>query len=101
MKALRRAGFEVEAANGSAAINLIRANRSIDAILLDATLPGPPILKFYGKLPGNVKVALSSAYSPEMIADGGLVKAPPVRHFLRKPFDLADLAHKLRSIVSS
>ena len=103
--ALRRAGFEVlEAANGSAAINLIRENGNIDAILLDATLPGPPIhdiIREAATTKPNVKVVLTSAYSPEMLTDAGVVSTPQVRDFLRKPFRLADLVHKLQSIVSS
>jgi len=42
VKMLRKTGFEVlEAANGSAAIELLRAKGSkIDVILLDITIPG-------------------------------------------------------------
>ena len=41
-KMLRKSGFEVfEAANGSSAIDLLRANGGkIDVILLDMTIPG-------------------------------------------------------------
>ena len=45
---LRQRGFEVlEAAYGSVAINLLRANRGkIDVILLDMTIPGASSREF-------------------------------------------------------
>ena len=45
---LRQRGFEVlEAADGSVAINLLRANRGkIDVILLDMTIPGASSREF-------------------------------------------------------
>jgi PAS domain S-box-containing protein len=99
---LRKRGFGVlEAANGSAAIKLLRANRAkIDLILLDMTIPGPSSREVVAEAvqtrPG-VRVVLTSAYSEEMIKDA--MSAPQIHGFIRKPFRLVDLAQKLREVL--
>ncbi len=103
-KALRRIGTEVfEAADGSTAIDLIRAKGSqIDAILLDLTIPGPSsqeVLAEATRAWPNSKVIITSAYSEEMAAAN--MTMPIVRGFIRKPFRLGDLAQALRKVLSS
>jgi PAS domain S-box-containing protein len=103
-KMLRRTGFDVlEAADGAAAADLLRANGSkIDTILLDATLPGPStdevIAKAAEARPG-IRVILTSAFSEEIIRIR--VSAPQIRGFIRKPFRFGDLLKTLRSALSS
>jgi CheY-like chemotaxis protein/two-component sensor histidine kinase len=95
---LRKSGFEVfEAADGSSAIDLLRANGSeIDVILLDMTIPGPSsreVVAEAAKVRPDINVILASAYSREMIADP--IDAPQVRDFIRKPYKFGDLLQTL------
>jgi PAS domain S-box-containing protein len=103
-KALRRRGFDVlEAANGSAAIDVLRAGGSkIDVILLDMTIPGPSsqeVVAEYTQARPDAKVILTSAYSEEMART--TLSVPQVRGFIRKPFHLADLAKTIRNVLAS
>jgi signal transduction histidine kinase/CheY-like chemotaxis protein len=103
-KLLRRAGFDVlEAADGVAAVDQLREKRSgIDAILLDATLPGPStneIVRCAALAHPDIQVILTSAFSEEMVRSK--VSAPQIRGFIRKPFQLEDLVKTLRAALSS
>ena len=103
-KVLRRKGAEVlEAANGSAAIDLLRTKGSqIDVILLDLTIPGPSSQEVLAEAAQgwpDLKVILTSAYSEEMATAN--MGSPIVRCFIRKPFPLGDLVQTLRSVLSS
>jgi PAS domain S-box-containing protein len=103
-KMLRRVGLEVfEAADGTSAIDLLRANgREIDAILLDMTLPGASSREIVAealRANRNVKVILTSAYSQETIAEA--MSAPQIRSFIRKPFQFGDLMKALQRSLSA
>jgi DNA-binding NtrC family response regulator len=87
-------GFDVfEAADGSLAIDLLRANGSkIDAILLDMTIPGASsreVLAEAAHVRPDIRVVLTSAYGKEMFS--GAMHGPQISSFIRKPFQLADL----------
>jgi PAS domain S-box-containing protein len=99
VKMLRRRGFKVfEAADGTTAIDNLRVHGTrIDAIVLDMTLPGASsreIVEEAAKIRPDIKVILTSAYSQEMIE--GLLSAPQIRGFIRKPFQLRDLLAALQ-----
>ncbi len=101
---LRRKGFSViEAADGSAAIDLIRAHhRSIDVILLDMTIPGASsreVLAEAVRVRPDVKIIVTSAYSREMVARS--LDAPQIRGFIRKPFLISDLVQLFSEVSSS
>jgi PAS domain S-box-containing protein len=103
-KALRNRGFAVmEAQDGSVAIDLMRTHRDdIDAMLLDFTLPGTSsreVLEEAQRLRANLKVVLSSAYDRKTVGAsfGGL----GITRFIRKPFQLDDLAGTLRDAIAS
>jgi PAS domain S-box-containing protein len=102
VKMLGRTGFEViEAADGSSAIDLLRADGRIDAVLLDMTIPGASSHDVMAEATisrPEVKVILISAYSREMIASA--MTSPQVRDFIRKPFRLEDLLTTLRNCLS-
>jgi PAS domain S-box-containing protein len=103
VKMLRKAGFEVfEAADGSSAINLLRADGGkIDLLLLDMTIPGASsseVVAEAAKARPNIRVILTSAYSQEMIE--GSMSAPQIRSFIRKPFQLDDLLKTFWSSLS-
>jgi nitrogen-specific signal transduction histidine kinase/CheY-like chemotaxis protein len=100
---LHKAGFEVfEAADGSSAIDLLRANGSkIKVILLDMTIPGAgssQVVAAAAKVRPDIRVILTSAYSKEMIADE--ISAPQIHSFIRKPFVFGDLLQTLRNALS-
>ena len=101
---LRKCGLEaLEAANGSAAIDLLRARGGeIDLMLLDLTIPGAPsqqVLEEAVRAELNVKVVLTSAYSEELARAS--VTVPQLSGFIRKPFHLSDLVKTLRNTLSS
>jgi DNA-binding NtrC family response regulator len=102
-KMLRKRGFEVlEAADGSTAIDLVRANKdTVDLILLDLTIPGASpreIVLEAAQARPEIKVLLTSAYSQEMIA--ATMSAPQICGFVRKPFQFADLLKSIQSSMS-
>ena len=103
-KMLRKKGFEVlEAADGAAAIDLLHANEGkIDLILLDMTIPGASsqeVVAEAAQARPDSKVILTSAYSEEIAM--ATMNAPPVRSFIRKPFQFGDLVQTLRNVLSS
>jgi PAS domain S-box-containing protein len=104
-KMLRRSGVEtLEAANGSVAIDLLRARGAeIDLILLDLTIPGRSSTEVLAQAamarPANVKVILASAYSEEVAKT--MMQAPIVRGFIRKPFELEELLQRVRTVLLS
>jgi PAS domain S-box-containing protein len=104
VKMLRKTGFAVfEAANGSTAINLLRANRGkIDVILLDMSIPGASsreVVAEAAQTRPDIRVVLTSAYSQEMLKPP--MNASQIHSFIRKPFQFADLVETLRSASSS
>jgi CheY-like chemotaxis protein len=101
-KMLRQTGFEVfEAADGSSAIELLRAHHGrIAVILLDVTIPGASpseIVAVAEEIVPDVSVVLTSAYSEQTI--DGTASAPQVRAFIRKPFPLAKLLQTLEKVL--
>ncbi len=101
---LRKKGFEVlEAADGSTAIELLRANGArIDAILLDMTIPGRSSREVVAEATQarpDLKVILTSAYSEEMVM--ATINSPLIRGFIRKPFQFEELLQTFRNILSS
>ena len=103
-KLLRRRGFEIlEAADGSAAIDLLRASdRRIDAMLLDMTLPGcssREVVNVAWEAQPNMKVVLTSAYPEETVRTA--VGATQTCRFIRKPFKVAMLLQTLENALFS
>ena len=104
VKMLLKKGCQVlEAANGSAAIDLLRENGSrIDIVLLDMTIPGASsheVIMEAARASHDIRVILTSAYSREMLAHP--INESQVHGFIRKPYEFRDLVHMLRSAYSS
>jgi PAS domain S-box-containing protein len=104
VRMLRRAGFAVlEAADGTAAIDILRANAGrIDVILLDMTMPGASsheVIAKAAQLRPDIRVILTSAYSREMLTPP--ISASQICGFIRKPYRLGDLVQTLRKAASS
>ena len=103
-RALRNKGFSVvEASDGSAAINLIRANtQSIDVLVLDVTLPGLSSREDFEetrRIRPDLRVVLTSAYGKETV--DATFAGLRVEHFIRKPFQLNDLVAFLQGALAS
>jgi CheY-like chemotaxis protein len=101
-KALRKSGFLVmEATNGSDAIDLLRKHEErIDVVQLDFTLPGissREVFEETQRMRPDLKVIVTSAYSKDTV--DACFTGLKVEHFIRKPFQLADLAHLLGEIL--
>jgi len=102
-KILRKKGFSViEAANGTAALEVIRANKDpIDLLLLDITLPGASsreVLEEAKRLRPDLSVIVTSANNEEMAA---AALSGKVEHFIRKLFGLDDLIGLVCDSLSS
>jgi len=102
-KMLRRDGLSVlEASDGSAALDVIRARKGdIDILLLDITLPGASSRKVYEearRLRPDLPVIVTSAKSEEIAA---AFLATEIEHFIRKPFRLGDLSDVILQILNS
>jgi PAS domain S-box-containing protein len=104
VRMLRKTGFDVlEAANGSAAIDLLRVNGcKIDVILLDLSIPGPSsneVVAEATRARPDIRIVVTSAYSREMLTPP--LSAPQICHYIQKPFQLNDLVQRLRSSVAA
>jgi CheY-like chemotaxis protein len=102
-KMLRKNGFQViEAIDGSSAIELVRTHPDkIDLMLLDVTLPGVSsreVAEQAHVARPNLKVILTSAYGRETVDT--LFAGLQVDHFIRKPFQIADLMSLLHEVLS-
>jgi CheY-like chemotaxis protein len=92
----------IESADGPTAIELLRKNEpSIDAMLLDLTLPGmsgEDVVVEAGRIRPDVKIVLTSAYGCQA-ADRALA-ARQVKGFVRKPYQFRELMRVLREVVA-
>jgi len=92
-KILVKRGFSViEARDGSAALDIIRAqNDTINVLFLDITLPGASardVLQEARRLRPEMNVIVTSAYPEEM---AGEILHSTIEHFIRKPYRFEDL----------
>ena len=99
---LDKAGYKViEAADGTEAVKLLHSRASrIDLLLLDMTIPGcssHEVLREAVEGWPQVKVILTSAYGEEIVK--GNLRAPQVRSFVRKPFQIRTLLSAIRNAL--
>jgi CheY-like chemotaxis protein len=93
----------MEAEDGCAAVDLIREHQdAIAVVLLDITLPGTPSREVFAearRLRPDMKVIVTSAYGQNVVD----ASFPGLRvdHFIRKPYQLANLVSLLRNVVSA
>jgi CheY-like chemotaxis protein len=102
LKLLHKNGFcVIEASEGSAALKVIREHKiHIDVLLLDITIPGASSREVFQEakhLRPDMEVIVASAYSEDVAAASLQAK---VKHFLRKPYQIADLVDLVRRILS-
>lgn len=97
-KMLHLKGFDVlEAADGAAAVNLLRAGGSdIRAILLDMNMPGPSadkVIAIAEEFRPETKVIVTSAFGEEVVKS--TLGARQIHGFIRKPFQFNELVRIL------
>ena len=93
----------IEAADGSAGIDLLRAHgNEIDLVLLDSTLPGATAREVAAearRIRPDINFLFISAHSKEVARQS--INLPESVPFLRKPFPLKDLARTLQEVFAS
>jgi len=101
VKMLRRAGhFVVEAIDGSAALEAIRAATSaLDVLVLDISIPGASSREVFEeakRLRPRMGLIVTSAYGEDVASE----KLGSIDHFLRKPYRIDDLLDVIRQVGS-
>ena len=90
----------IEAADGTAALDLIRdPSQAIAVVLLDITLPGAPsrdVLAEARRLRPGTKVIVTSAYGQSHVDEA--FPGMEIDAFIRKPFQFVDLIALLRPV---
>ena len=100
---LRMKGLSViEAADGTAALNLVREHKdAIDLVLLDITLPGASSHDVYAEAcrsRPDMRVIVTSAYGQNMV--DASFPGLKVDSFIRKPYQLAELADMVYKVLA-
>ncbi|WP_404386325.1 ATP-binding protein [Caenispirillum salinarum] len=102
IRALRNKGYTVlEARTGEGALDILRDEPDIDLLITDMVMPGmdgATLARLVRVERPEIKVILISGYSEE-VARGDLVDSRDV-HFLPKPFNLAQLAGRVREVLN-
>ena len=98
---LRKKDFNVlEAADGTSAIDLLRANGEISALILDVCLPGLPskdVLEEARRIQPAIPVIVASAFSQNTAESS--FEGLHVDCFIRKPYRLAVLMELLETLL--
>ena len=101
-RALRDKGYHViEASNGEAALEFIRKDsEQIDLVITDVVMPkmdGPTLMENIKIHRPNMKVVFISGYTEDNFRES-LANNDKV-HFLSKPFNLKELAYKVKEVL--
>ena len=102
-KSLHKRAFDVpEAADGTAALKLIREHKdTIVLLLLDITLPGAPSREVLAEARGvrpDIKVIVTSAYGQNQV--DASFPGMKIDSFIRNPFQLGNLLSQIRTVLS-
>ncbi|WP_343870283.1 response regulator, partial [Caenispirillum bisanense] len=102
-RALRNKGYTVlEARTGEGALDILRDTPDIDLLITDMVMPGmdgATLARLVRVERPEIRVILISGYSEE-VARGDLVDSKDI-HFLPKPFDLAQLAARVKEVMAA
>jgi len=102
-RALENKGYKVMAGNsGEAALDLLKEyGRPVDLLLTDVMMPGmdgPSLIEKVREIQPGVKVLCISGYSEDSLRQR--ITTDKDVHFLAKPFNLKEIAAKVKSIIS-
>jgi signal transduction histidine kinase/CheY-like chemotaxis protein len=100
---LKELGYEVlNAPNGSAALILLESTRQVDLLFTDMVMPGPisssALVQAARDLQPTIKILFTSGYTRNSIIHHGRLE--PGIEFLGKPYRKAQLAEKIRDVLS-
>lgn len=103
-RALRDKGYRViEASNGEAALEYIRKGAGdIDLIVSDVVMPkmdGPTLIKQLREYSDTAKVIFISGYTEDGVRES--IANDRGVHFLPKPFNLKELASKVKEVLNN
>ena len=103
-RALRDKGYRIiEASNGESALEFIQKNATtIDLVITDVVMPkmdGPTLMEHIKKLNPKMKIIFISGYTEDSFRNS-LANDAQV-HFLSKPFNLKELAGKVKEVMES
>lgn len=103
-RALRDKGYRIiEASNGESALEFIQKNATtIDLVITDVVMPkmdGPTLMEHIKGLNPKMKIIFISGYTEDSFRNS-LANNSQV-HFLAKPFNLKELAGKVKEVMSS
>jgi len=102
-RALRNKGYRVvEASSGEKALDVLRAEDSIDVLVTDVVMPGmngATLARLVRMERPNIQVILMSGYA-EDVALGDFSGEDGI-HFLPKPFSLKQLAGKVKEVMAN
>lgn len=97
-------GYRVRsAASGQEALNVLSkqsAKSTFDLVLLDMTMPdmsGKEVFDRISKMKKKIKVLVSSGYTDEVLGDDSF--ANNVAGFIQKPYEITEIAKKVRSVL--
>ncbi|MHA6723384.1 PAS domain-containing protein [Sphingomonas sp. RS2018] len=101
VEALRELGYTVvQACDGASALAMIDAGQGADLLFTDVVMPGMTgrelAVAARKRLPG-LRVLFTSGYTRDAVERGGTEEAT----LLRKPFDIATLADRIRSMLDA
>jgi len=103
-RALRDKGYTVvEASNGESALDFIKNDgQFIDLMITDVVMPkmdGPTLINYVKEFAPDMKVIFISGYTEDSFRESLAANAQHV-HFLPKPFNLKELALKVKEVIS-
>ena len=103
-RALRDKGYRIiEASNGESALEFIQKNATtIDLVITDVVMPkmdGPTLMEHIKELNPKMKIIFISGYTEDSFRNS-LANNSQV-HFLSKPFNLKELAGKVKEVMSN
>ncbi|MDR0677721.1 MAG: response regulator [Holosporaceae bacterium] len=101
-RALRDKGYRViEASNGESALEFIKKKGdSIDLVVTDVVMPkmdGPALMKHIKEYNPNMRVIFISGYTEDNFRES--LSNDVNAHFLSKPFNLKELASKVKEVM--
>ncbi|MDR2723774.1 MAG: response regulator [Holosporaceae bacterium] len=103
-RALREKGYRViESSSGEEALEIInKRTDNIDLIITDVVMPkmdGPTLVKHIRDHNLNIKVVFISGYTEDNFK--GSLENDDLVHFLHKPFNLKELASKVKEVMGT
>jgi len=96
---LEKEGYNIlVAVTADDCLKQVQGGAKPDLILMDIMMPGTPVKEIIPKL-GNIKISYLSVVRTSEAEKEDLMKNEMIVGFIQKPFDIKDLAKKVKKIV--